>query len=133
MFCLSTGQSYGHLYQPFAFGSAGGGGQGVGGTGGGMLWLNITNLIEVDGELSTDGGEAVGNSGGGGSGGSIWMYCRVFRGLGNLIPSAHNINYCAARILICKICLCRKNFWCSKESILCKASTHMCVNKNHYQ
>ena len=100
MFCLSTGQSYGHLYQPYAFGSAGGGGQGVGGAGGGTLWLNITNLIEVDGELSTDGGEAVGNSGGGGSGGSIWMYCRVFRGLGNLTISSKHHLLCSRNFIL---------------------------------
>lgn len=79
---FSLGQSYGHLYQPYAFGSAGGGGQGVGGAGGGMLWLNVTNMIEIDGELRSDGQDAVGDGGGGGSGGSIWMYCRVFRGQG---------------------------------------------------
>lgn len=81
-FFFSLGQSYGHLYQPYAFGSAGGGGQGVGGAGGGMLWLNVTNMIEIDGELRSDGQDAVGDGGGGGSGGSIWMYCRVFRGQG---------------------------------------------------
>lgn len=54
----------------------------MGGAGGGMLWLNVTNMIEIDGELRSDGQDAVGDGGGGGSGGSIWMYCRVFRGQG---------------------------------------------------
>ena len=74
-----TGQPYGHLYQPFVHGSAGGG---DGGQGGGMLWLNATNMIEIDGRLSASGGNATGAAGGGGSGGSIWVNCRVFRGLG---------------------------------------------------
>ena len=91
-----------------------------------MLWLNITNLIEVDGELSTDGGEAVGNSGGGGSGGSIWMYCRVFRGLGNLIPSAQNIIYCAAGILFCKIYLCRKELLVFKRKYIMQSFNPSC-------
>lgn len=62
----------------------------MGGAGGGMLWLNVTNMIEIDGELRSDGQDAVGDGGGGGSGGSIWMYCRVFRGQGKGISNTVN-------------------------------------------
>jgi hypothetical protein len=74
-----TGQAYGHLYQPYIHGSAGGG---DGGQGGGMLWLNATNMIEIDGELRSTAGNARSSHAGGGSGGSIWIYCKVFRGMG---------------------------------------------------
>jgi hypothetical protein len=46
---------------------------------GGMIWLNATNMIEIDGRLSANAGNAISAYGGGGSGGSIWVYCRVFR------------------------------------------------------
>jgi hypothetical protein len=55
-----------------------------GGQGGGMIWLNATNMIEIDGRLSANAGNAISAYGGGGSGGSIWVYCRVFRGMGTI-------------------------------------------------
>lgn len=58
-----TGQPYGHLYQPYAFGSSGGGAKG--GRGGGLLWLNVFNLIEIDGEIRADGGDGGDLSSGG--------------------------------------------------------------------
>ncbi|KAK3576661.1 hypothetical protein CHS0354_004945 [Potamilus streckersoni] len=79
-----TGQPYGHLYQPYAYGSAGGGGRGIGGNGGGMLWLNVSNVLEIDGEIRANGGNATGLSGGGGSGGSIWIYTHWFKGMGDI-------------------------------------------------
>ena len=82
-----TGQPYGHLYQPFIHGSAGGG---DGGQGGGMIWLNATNMIEIDGRLSANAGNAISAYGGGGSGGSIWVYCRVFRGMGTIASNGGN-------------------------------------------
>lgn len=51
-----TGQPYGNLYEPEAFGSAGGGP--LGGSGGGRLWLNVTTKIHIDGLLCADGGGA---------------------------------------------------------------------------
>ena len=46
-----------------------------------MIWFNVTNVIQIDGEVSADG-LAGGNSGsGGGSGGSIWMHCYRIKGV----------------------------------------------------
>lgn len=78
----STGQPYGHLYEPTAFGSAGGGISG--GQGGGKMFLNISNMLELDGEIRSDGQDATGLSDGGGAAGSILIHTRVFRGLGNI-------------------------------------------------
>jgi len=79
---LNTGQPYGDLYQPEAFGSAGGGP--AGGRGGGRIWLNITGKIHIDGTVSADGAAAGSHShgGGGGSGGSIWLHTNIFSGDG---------------------------------------------------
>ena len=46
-----------------------------------MIWFNVTNVIQIDGEVSADG-LAGGDSGsGGGSGGSIWMHCYRMKGV----------------------------------------------------
>lgn len=80
-----TGFAYGDIYEPDKFGSAGGKGQGIrGGNGGGVLLLNVTNYIDIDGIVSANGenGPSVGS--GGGSGGSIWMYCKTIKGYGKI-------------------------------------------------
>ena len=83
---FGAGRPYGDLYEPYVFGSAGGPGPGglTGGTGGGILWMNVTGFIKVDGVVSADGGFADSNGGGGGSGGSIWMYCNLIQGYGKI-------------------------------------------------
>ena len=78
-----TGQPYGKLLEPDMFGSAGGGGT-IGGGGGGILRMNVTGVLQIDGEVSSDGGRAKGSTGGGGSGGSIWIECNIFRGTGKV-------------------------------------------------
>jgi len=45
-----------------------------------VIWFNVTNVIQIDGEVSADG-LAGGDSGsGGGSGGGIWMHCYRMKG-----------------------------------------------------
>lgn len=78
-----TGQPYGHLFQPLEIGSAGGG-LNVGGQGGGKLYIKVSNRLMVDGEIRTNGGDAKGIMGGGGSGGSILIDTYYFRGMGNI-------------------------------------------------
>nr|XP_026694748.1 uncharacterized protein LOC104266654 [Ciona intestinalis] len=80
---LKTGQPYGNLYEPEVFGSAGGGPNA--GSGGGRIWLNVTGMIHIDGELCADGGNAdttSGSIGAGGSGGSLWLHSNVLSGYG---------------------------------------------------
>lgn len=81
-----VGQAYGDLYEPDMFGSVGGKGPGSsrGGNGGGMLWMNVTNVIDVDGVVSAHGESATDKYSGGGSGGSIWMYCKTIKGYGKI-------------------------------------------------
>lgn len=55
-------------------GCAGGGStiSGIGGRGGGVIYLNVTKELQNDGEISCNG-EAGTGAGGGGSGGSILL------------------------------------------------------------
>ena len=53
------------------------------GAGGGRLFVNVTNLLEIDGTLSADGSDAQ-TQGGGGSGGSVWVLCDVIKGYGQI-------------------------------------------------
>ena len=73
-----VGTAYGDLYEPVRFGSSGGGP--VSGGGGGVIWFNVTSVIQVDGEVSANGVPGEGDSSGGGSGGSIWMHCYRMKG-----------------------------------------------------
>lgn len=81
-----SGFAYGNLYEPDRIGSAGGHGPNghLGGSGGGVIWMNVTNVIDIDGEVSARGGDADGNGGGGGSGGSVWMWCYKVKGYGKI-------------------------------------------------
>lgn len=61
------------LSRPWAYGSKGGGtseNHKFGGSGGGRVWLEITDTLYMNGSVSAEGGDG-GSLGGGGSGGSI--------------------------------------------------------------
>ncbi|XP_071506021.1 uncharacterized protein [Diadema antillarum] len=77
-----TGQPYGNLYEPFDFGSVGGGD--CGGGGGGFLLLNISDTVKIDGVMSADGKPGGNGRSGGGSGGSILMTCNLIQGRGKI-------------------------------------------------
>ncbi|PIK61099.1 hypothetical protein BSL78_01924 [Apostichopus japonicus] len=81
-----AGFAYGDLYEPFLFGSAGGHGLNNqhGGTGGGYIWLNISDTIHIDGELTANGGYADAVGSGGGSAGSVWLHCDTIKGYGRI-------------------------------------------------
>ena len=87
-----AGLPYGDIYQPNEMGSSGGLGTDgrPGGTGGGRLWFNITNTIDIDGVVSADGVSGIGMNSGGGSGGSIWMYCNTIKGYGTITANGGN-------------------------------------------
>ncbi|XP_070535282.1 uncharacterized protein [Ptychodera flava] len=80
------GFAYGDLYEPYVFGSAGGFSHDAkpGGTGGGIIWMNVTDTIDVDGEVTANGGFADQHGGGGGSGGSVWIYANIIKGYGRI-------------------------------------------------
>ena len=46
-----------------------------------MIWFNVTNVIQIDGEVSADGLKGEDSGSGGGSGGSIWMHCYKIKGM----------------------------------------------------
>ena len=81
-----TGAPYGDMYEPIGFGSVGGHGStsGRGGNGGGVLWFNVTSVLEIDGLVSANGEDASQNGAGGGSGGSVWIYCDTLAGRGRI-------------------------------------------------
>ena len=75
-----------------------------------MIWFNVTNVIQIDGEVSADG-LAGGDSGsGGGSGGSIWMHCYRMKGANVKLDFRDCLfsSYLINRILLidyCKVCI----------------------------
>ena len=81
-----AGLAYNDMYEPDKMGSSGGPGTDgkAGGSGGGRLWFNITDTIDIDGVVSADGVPGIGSNSGGGSGGSIWMHCNTIKGYGEI-------------------------------------------------
>jgi len=69
--------NYGSILSPASAGSGGGNGNGVvGGAGGGILSLNVTTTLTINGTISANGSNGVNglnSNGGGGSGGSILL------------------------------------------------------------
>ncbi len=80
------GTSYGSLLQPADLGSGGGTylpGNGVpGSVGGGALQLKVAGSLVLNGRVSADGGGAVYEGLGGGSGGSLWLSAGTLSGNG---------------------------------------------------
>lgn len=88
------GDAYGwsDLPEPYNYGSKGGTtskDQDYGGKGGGRVWVEVVDAVEVSGSLYADGGDG-GNKGGGGSGGSIFVKSRKMTGSGILSASGGN-------------------------------------------
>ena len=82
---LRTEKAYGHIFEPRVFGSTGGIGYhstSYGGNGGGIIHMNVTGLLHVDGQITVDGAAATELSAGGGSGGSIWVFVHELAGYG---------------------------------------------------
>jgi hypothetical protein len=81
----SGGAAYGSSLQPIDRGSGGGLGlgTGIGGSeGGGALRLSVGGRLTVNGSLSSDGGDALQDDSGGGSGGSVWIVAQTLDGNG---------------------------------------------------
>ena len=76
MFSLFLGSSYEH---PCTAVLAGSGGGKSSASGGGVLYVSVEKLLELDGWIKADGVQGDGG-GGGASGGSIWVAGRHFEG-----------------------------------------------------
>ena len=78
------GFAYGNPDEPIQFGSGGAGSSNrKGGNGGGSIFVNISDTITVDGQITSNGenGQCNSNNGaGGGSGGSIWIITESITG-----------------------------------------------------
>ncbi|KAL0908014.1 hypothetical protein M5K25_022477 [Dendrobium thyrsiflorum] len=77
------------LTMPDSYGSKGGSTsleEDFGGSGGGRVWLEIEEMLEVNGTISADGGDG-GPKGGGGSGGSIYIKAAKIKGGGKISAS----------------------------------------------
>jgi len=86
------GKSYGSVTAPTDIGSGGGGGwsSANGGDGGGAIFLNITDTLNIIGNITANGetGDEDSLAGaGGGSGGSIYMRTATITGTGNIIAN----------------------------------------------
>ncbi|KAL6517054.1 hypothetical protein OROHE_018014 [Orobanche hederae] len=73
--------SWESLDKPWSYGSKGGTTnreEDYGGSGGGRIWLEAKDILDMSGILLADGGDG-GNKGGGGSGGSVYIKSRKIR------------------------------------------------------
>jgi hypothetical protein len=78
----TNGQTYGSYTAPTDPGSAGGYqlySTPAGGNGGGLIWIEATNAVTMDGMLTANG-QLMGNYKGAGSGGGIYIRCLTFAG-----------------------------------------------------
>ncbi len=73
-------------FEPTEAGSSGGGETpySIGGTGGGVIELNITGKLALNGTLSANGGNGGGSGGGGGAGGSLQLEIGSLTGSGSI-------------------------------------------------
>ena len=76
---IRSGLPYGSVIAPTQAGSAGGRYSGTGGDGGGIIRIQATGSVIVNGRISANGLDCSGNAGGG-AGGSIWITCKTFSG-----------------------------------------------------
>jgi len=95
---ISGGSSYGSLTTPTDLGSGGGNAQpydGPGGSGGGAIYLNVSETLTINGSITANGnngGAHEGNSAaaGGGSGGSIYIITETLTGSGTITANGGN-------------------------------------------
>jgi hypothetical protein len=87
-----SGMAYGSQTSPTDYGSGGGyvSTFSIGGSGGGVIQLNVSGILQVDGRLSANGGSGSGSGGGGGSGGSISLTSGILAGSGSITANGGN-------------------------------------------
>ena len=102
-FAVATtyGWTYGSSNAPVDPGSGGGGlaGHGAGGSGGGLVHLEVDNTLTLNGTIRADGqnASAADWGGGGGSGGGIYIRCVRFGGVAPILSAVGGYggyNYC---------------------------------------
>ena len=88
----SGGVTYGSQTSPTTYGSGGGylSPYSIGGSGGGVIQLNVSGILQVDGRISANGGSGSGSGGGGGSGGSLWLTTGILIGSGSITANGGN-------------------------------------------
>ncbi len=87
-----AGSVYGSLTDPGDLGSGGGADDHTdGGDGGGLIELNVINLV-LDGNLKANGSESAGGQAGDGSGGSINIFTRTLSGSANINANGGGAN-----------------------------------------
>jgi hypothetical protein len=62
----------------------------IGGAGGGVIRLNVSSMLQVDGRISANGDNGSGSGGGGGAGGSIWLTVGTLSGTGSIMADGGN-------------------------------------------
>ncbi|XP_077861760.1 LOW QUALITY PROTEIN: uncharacterized protein LOC100369350 [Saccoglossus kowalevskii] len=82
----SSPPGYGSFVFPNEFGSGGGMSHlgANGGMGGGILTMNVSRLLRVEGALHANGENSQNNDAGGGSGGSMHIIAKRFEGMGSI-------------------------------------------------
>ena len=83
---------YGDENHPNEAGSGGGAYGDFGGFGGGLVYLVVDGTVTLDGIINANGESRPLNSGGGGSGGGVYIYCKTLRGGENAFISADGGN-----------------------------------------
>ena len=75
-----TGTAYGELFSPVDVGCRGGDGskKNSGGRGGGVVYLRVTGVMQINGRVSCNGEDGHAG-GGGGSGGSINIHANLIK------------------------------------------------------
>jgi hypothetical protein len=80
------GAPYGSVTEPLAPGSAGGNSDsGPGPAGGGVVRLNVANVLTIDGRVSANGVNGTINNTGGGAGGSVYLTAKTIAGQGAIL------------------------------------------------
>ena len=85
-----AGASYGNATAPEAPGSGGGGCSAYptfGEDGGGVVRIEASGSVTVDGTIAADGGDQPTSRGAGGSGGSVYITCRTFEGTAGTVSA----------------------------------------------
>ena len=90
------GGIYGSNSTPLYMGSGGGSGRGTGnsagGRGGGLVFINVSNVLSLNGSIMVDGNSSYNNAygGGGGSGGEVYIIAPLFNGSGSISANGGN-------------------------------------------